>query len=215
MTATPRARRALHYGVLLGLVVSALSCARVPPPQAPGPADVVALLADPESRQVGRVVVSTAAGSVELDAERESTRVRAGAAPAPPTVLTVDEVQQLFGDALSAQPPEPRQFLLYFEIGTSTLTPASQALLPQILAFVRSLPTADVTVIGHTDRTDSAAANYTLALARATLIRDQLVAAGLALNAINATSHGEFDPLVDTPDNVAEARNRRVEVMVR
>ena len=46
-------------------------------------------------------------------------------------------------------------------------------------------------------------------------MRDLLVAAGLDAALVEVASHGESNPLVPTPDNTAEARNRRVEVTVR
>ena len=73
----------------------------------------------------------------------------------------------------------------------------------------------DVTVIGHTDTTGDAASNAALGLQRASLIRDLLLQAGLDGAVVDVRSHGESDPLVPTDDNVAEARNRRVEVIVR
>jgi outer membrane protein OmpA-like peptidoglycan-associated protein len=41
-----------------------------------------------------------------------------------------------------------------------------------------------------------------------------LLNAGKSLT-IEVTSHGERNPLVQTPDNTAEPKNRRVEVTVR
>ncbi len=39
--------------------------------------------------------------------------------------------------------------------------------------------------------------------------------AGVDPKGIRTTSHGEGNPLIPTKDNVAEPRNRRVEVIVR
>jgi outer membrane protein OmpA-like peptidoglycan-associated protein len=46
-------------------------------------------------------------------------------------------------------------------------------------------------------------------------VRDLLVAEGIDPAMIQVTSHGEENPLVPTEDEVAEPRNRRVEVTVR
>ena len=143
------------------------------------------------------------------------TRITSGQPPAAPTTMALDEFQQRFGSVMSARPPQPLQFLLYFETGSDQLTPVSQAELTRTVDVIRNRPFPDVTVIGHTDTTGDAAANATLGLRRATLIREQLVAAGVPGSEIDATSHGEADPLVPTTDNVAEARNRRVEITVR
>ena len=74
---------------------------------------------------------------------------------------------------------------------------------------------ADVTVIGHTDTTGTAAANSALGLKRATAVRALLVAAGLDQAVVETASHGEADLLVPTPDDTAEPRNRRVEITVK
>jgi outer membrane protein OmpA-like peptidoglycan-associated protein len=70
-------------------------------------------------------------------------------------------------------------------------------------------------VIGHTDTTGDTTSNAALGLRRATLIRDLLIQAGLDGTVIEVRSHGESDTVVPTPDNTAEARNRRVEVTIR
>jgi outer membrane protein OmpA-like peptidoglycan-associated protein len=73
----------------------------------------------------------------------------------------------------------------------------------------------DVSVIGHTDTTGADTANAALGLQRASVIRDQLLQTGLDPALVEVVSFGESDLLVPTADNVAEARNRRVEVIVR
>ena len=58
-------------------------------------------------------------------------------------------------------------------------------------------------------------ANYALGLKRAMMVRNLLVVAGLNGSAIDATSIGELDPMVKTPDETPEPRNRRVDISVR
>ena len=201
----------------VGLMLAAASGCAKPQPQtqASAPREVVALAPDPESGEVGALTVRTPAGEVALDAAHEATTVSGGQPPTAPAVLPPDEVQRLFGEALAAMPPPARRFLLYFDTGETTLTAASRALVPEILATVTSRPVPEVSIVGHTDTTGSAASNVELGLRRAGLIRDQLVAAGLDQRLVEVTSHGETNLVVPTPDNTAEARNRRVEVTVR
>ena len=47
------------------------------------------------------------------------------------------------------------------------------------------------------------------------MVRNLLVNAGLDGSTIEATSVGELDPVVKTPDETPEPRNRRVEIAVR
>jgi outer membrane protein OmpA-like peptidoglycan-associated protein len=46
-------------------------------------------------------------------------------------------------------------------------------------------------------------------------VRNLLVDAGLDGSTIEVNSVGELDPLVKTPDETREARNRRVDITVR
>ena len=88
-------------------------------------------------------------------------------------------------------------------------------MLPEILRLVKERPVPDVVAIGHTDTTGSSVSNAQLGLRRARTVRDLLVAAGLDAALITVTSMGEADPLIPTPDETMEPRNRRVEVAVR
>lgn len=182
---------------------------------APPRADVIVLLPDPEDGSLGSASVTTPQGRVDLTEARAASRVVAGRAPGAPTHITDDELKRRFGDALAARPPAPRQFLLYFETGGDSLTSESQALVPEIVEFVRNRPAPDVTAIGHTDTTGDIDSNFDLGMRRAELIRDLLVKSGLDAAQIEVASHGEADLLVRTPDNIPEPRNRRVEVTVR
>ena len=200
---------------VLGLL--AAGCAPPPrvAPTAPR-ADLVVLLPDPEDGRVGSATVSSAGGGVvELTHASEGTRIVPGQAPSAPAPVSADAVQRIFGAAIAARPVAPRQFVLYFDTGSDTLTEDSRTLVPAIVAVVHARPVPDVTVIGHTDTTGDRAANVLLGLQRATLIRDLLVASGLDPAQVEVASHGEADLLVRTPDSTDEAKNRRVEVTVR
>ncbi len=87
--------------------------------------------------------------------------------------------------------------------------------MPEILATVQARPVPEVSIVGHTDTTGAPPTNVDLGMRRAALIRDLLVGAGLDVRLVDVASHGETNPVVRTPDNTAEARNRRVEVTVR
>lgn len=209
-----RGRRAA--ALLLVPVALAAGCARTAPqPPAPPARDLIVLAPDPESGDVGQLIVTTPAGSVTLAEARASTTIAAGGAPGAPTVLDADTVTRIFGDALSVQPAAPRRFQLYFETGGDTLTPESRRLVDEVIAAVRGWVAPEVSVIGHTDTTGTAASNLALGLRRAELLRTLLVDAGLDPSLVDVQSHGEGDLLAPTGDDVAEARNRRVEVTIR
>jgi peptidoglycan-associated lipoprotein len=209
---------ASRHGIIFAAwAVGAAGCGPQAPPQPmiPPQRDLVALAADPETGEVGALLVAAAGQTVGLTVVGDSTTVSAGAGPAATVTLSADELQRIFGEAIAARAPVPRRFNLYFELGGETLTPDSAALATAIIAEVKTRPAPEVTVVGHTDTTGLAAANLELGLRRATFIRDRLIAAGLDSAVVETASHGEADLLVRTPDNTPEPSNRRVEVAVR
>ena len=201
------------------LAIAALSIAaacgpkHISSPVRPGQ-DLVVLLQDSDTKTTGAAGVSNPLGSVDLAAERDAALVTPTTAPVL-TKLSADDVKNMFGEALSALPPAPRRFTLFFRFESDELTDQSQALIPQILAAVKEHAVQDVVVIGHTDTMGTQQANYGLGLKRAMTVRNILVAAGLSDASIEVTSVGELDPLVKTADETPEPRNRRVDIAVR
>jgi outer membrane protein OmpA-like peptidoglycan-associated protein len=201
---------------LVGFAALGTGC--VPRPQtAPdsSPRTLVVLLPDPDSGVVGRAIVSNASGNVELTAALASTTVAGNGAPAPVKTLSDDEARRLTESALTALPPAPLHVVLNFQFDSDELTDASRALLPQILLDVKRRPVPEVVIIGHTDTKGSSISNIALGIRRAELIHKMLIDIGLAPSLIEVESHGEADLLVKTADDVAEPRNRRVEITVR
>jgi len=129
--------------------------------------------------------------------------------------VTQEEVQRTFGEALAAQPPKPLSFTLYFDIASTEVTPDSLPILEALFAEVAKREAVEVQVTGHTDRVGTDATNDRLSLERAQAVRDVLIQRGLKTNFIRAVGRGEREPLIPTPDEQPEPRNRRVEVIVR
>lgn len=124
-------------------------------------------------------------------------------------------VQQAYGGLLALQPPAPRTFVLNFESGGDRLTKASEPVLDELRAALAATPGAELVVTGHTDRVGSLESNDRLSLQRAQAIRDRLVAGGAEASRIVVAGRGEREPAVPTEDEVAEPRNRRVEIRLR
>jgi outer membrane protein OmpA-like peptidoglycan-associated protein len=211
--------RARQRAIVVVTVLATLGTACAPKhvdlsaPSAIGQTSVV-LLPDSDG-SVGRANVSNPFGSVDLTAARNTTQATANRPLSRVSTLTDQEVNRIFGDALSALPPAPKHFILYFRFESDELTDESRALVPEILKAVKERPSADVVVVGHTDTMGTPRANFELGLRRATRVRNLLTQAGLDASTIDVKSLGEADLLIKTPVETPEPRNRRVEIAVR
>ena len=180
-----------------------------------GHRQTVVLVPDPDGR-VGQITVTNPAGSVEIDQANQATDVSSReSAPTAPVVRTGAEIDALFGDVLANQPLPPVHYILHFRSDSVELLPDSRRQLPQIVAAIADRAPTRVSVVGHTDTMGDKAYNLNLSLRRAKAVKALLVADGVDARFIDVTSHGEANPLVPTADNVANAQNRRVEVIVR
>lgn len=103
-----------------------------------------------------------------------------------------------------------------FATGSSTLSPQAAAALT---ALGRALASPDLLpsrfrIEGHTDSVGDAGQNMVLSQRRAEAVRDYLVKGfPIAPFRLVAVGFGEDQLLVATPDNTAEARNRRVQIV--
>jgi outer membrane protein OmpA-like peptidoglycan-associated protein len=180
--------------------------------------DWVVLLPDPEGKP-GAIRVTTQGGSQVLEKPGHATRIEDFTKPPTlPETIDQSEITRVFGSALSAQPnTEVRvsSFILWFENNETTLTRESKKLLTEIVGMIKGHKSNEIYVIGHTDRVGTEFHNQKLSERRANYIKDFLVFGGIQSSALIVSSHGETMPLVYTEDEVAEPRNRRVEVIVR
>jgi len=183
-----------------------------PPPPAPPP-DLFAVLPGADGK-VGAITVTRGTEQNVLDTAYAATRITARGRLEPGRV-TEQEVRDVFGQALGAQPPAPVSFILYFVFGRDELTAESQQVLSQVSAEIGRRPAAEVVVIGHTDRVGNVPQNDALSLQRAERVRRELVQVGIPTERIEVAGRGEREPLVPTEDEVAEPKNRRVEITVR
>ncbi|THK40804.1 OmpA family protein [Methylophaga sp. SB9B] len=117
--------------------------------------------------------------------------------------------------AIAALPREPYRARLYFIFDTSTFTPESEIAAQKVFDEVRARQIAEAIVIGHTDTMGSEEYNIGLSERRAERVRQELIRRGIPENIITTKCMGESELLIETADEVAEVRNRRVEIDVR
>ena len=173
------------------------------------------LLPDPDGN-VGVITVTTDKGARTVSQAEYATRVSsARELPSPPEKMDRETIQEKFGMALAADPGQPVTFSLYFESGANRLTDASGNMLTDIITAINSRKSKDISVVGHTDRVGPADLNFRLSRKRADTVKSLLVSKGVEADLIEVDGHGESNPLIPTPDEEAEPRNRRVDVTVR
>ena len=199
----------------LAVLVVTAGCAAVPVVVTPRAAlDETVILLPGRDGKTGRLAVTHEQQERLLDAPYASSRLQQQGTLEDGGRLTAEQVHQRFGDVLSALPPRPTTFVLYF-LENETFTPESTREIARIQEEIRRHPAPDIVVVGHTDRVGSLAYNDALSLRRAERVRAHLVEIGIRSEQIAVAGRGEREPLVPTDDEVAEPRNRRVAVTVR
>ena len=177
------------------------------------PATRVTLL--PQSNGLpSAVVVTTAKGSQVVARPYQTANIQRDGSLALENTSAQD-VRKSHPQLIALQPAPPETFVLEFETGTSDLTAASQARLPDVIARAKARAGGEIVVTGHTDRQGTLEANDALSLQRAEAVRNLLIAQGFQAALIEAVGRGERDPVVPTDDEVVEPRNRRAELLVR
>ena len=166
--------------------------------------------------KVGTVAVTTPQGETLINTAYAAASVMKDGRTQTSS-LTEQDVQTLFRETLQIRPEPPLSFTLYFLEGKDELTAESKGRLADILAEIarRGGKVSEITVVGHTDRVGKVEYNDRLSLQRAQKVAAGLVKIGVQTEAVSVAGRGEREPLVPTDDEVAEPRNRRVEISVR
>jgi len=194
-----------RFLIVFTLAALAAGCASTP-------TDRVVLLPHADGT-AGAVVVKQGEHQAVLDSPYASAR---SSSKGPTTSRETEEsVKQQFGAALGAQAPAPKSFTVYFQLNSDEFTDESKAAVDNLLREMAQRPSPEITAIGHTDRLGSDQVNDALSLQRAERVKELLVKRGVAADRISVAGRGEREPLIATADEVAEPRNRRVEINVR
>jgi outer membrane protein OmpA-like peptidoglycan-associated protein len=180
-----------------------------------GPTSQFIIMPDPNGN-VGKVEVVTHKGSQILDRPWQSTEVRSiDQRPGEPKILEEKQVREMFKDALEVRPETPVVYIVYFETGGTEMTADSKRMIVEVVEAIKTRNPLEITVSGHTDSVGSIEFNRVLSLKRAHAVASILVSQGVREELIEITYHGKENPLIRTPDGVAEPRNRRVEITIR
>ncbi|MDB2438929.1 OmpA family protein [Hellea sp.] len=106
-----------------------------------------------------------------------------------------------------------RQEIIYYEFNKGQSAETRNAI-NRVLDIGQYCDVENIRVVGHTDRSGSAAYNLALSKRRAKDARDELVRQGIDGTRITSEGKGETENFVPTADGVKEQLNRRTEVLI-
>jgi len=162
------------------------------------------------------VVVRAKDGEEILSKPYQRATAAVGARGAPVVdQADVAKVQAENKPLFDMRPPLPQRYTVFFEVGGTTLTPASQQIMNEALAAALARSGGDIVVTGHTDTKGSGEQNDLLSRRRAQEVAQLFVERQFPANRIEAVGRGERDLAVPTADEVDEPLNRRVTIEVR
>lgn len=161
-----------------------------------------------EEGGAGRATLQTARERVVLEQPGDAASVTAGA------VQRWQASGAAPGWGAASLPPDPLRFRLYLR-DAGALSRESEGTFAEVLGAMRQRAPAMVSVVGHTDSLGEARYNEQVGMQRAQQLARRLQRSGVEVLHWRVASHGEADPLVKTPDETYEPRNRRVEVWVQ
>lgn len=98
---------------------------------------------------------------------------------------------------------------IYFDYNSSQLSPAGQAEMSRLAAWMERNPRATVRIAGHADERGTSEYNLALGDQRARIAKDTLVRLGVTPSRIDIVSRGEEEPADPGSNEAAWAKNRR------
>jgi OmpA-OmpF porin, OOP family len=104
---------------------------------------------------------------------------------------------------------------VHFRFDSAALTSEAKSILDRSLSAIKSNPSKNISVEGHTDSTGSDSYNLDLSQRRAQSVVDYLVTQGVSGARLNARGFGESNPVTANDSASSRAQNRRVEIIAR
>ncbi|HHH52186.1 MAG TPA: hypothetical protein ENK91_00880 [Bacteroidetes bacterium] len=103
---------------------------------------------------------------------------------------------------------------LLFAKGSDKLDSKGRAAIISVAKALKSEPSIDIVVEGHTDTDGNADLNWKLSTARALAVTKVLIEYGLMPQKITAAGRGQFQPLYPNDTEANKSKNRRTEIII-
>lgn len=103
---------------------------------------------------------------------------------------------------------------VFFETGLSSLKKESFPALNELVDALKSKPSLNIEIAGHTDNVGNSESNQKLSTDRAIAVRDYLIKHGVEPNRVVAKGYGETQPVADNDSSEGRQQNRRTEVRI-
>lgn len=121
------------------------------------------------------------------------------------------QIVRLSGDALKIGIASD----VSFDLGSATLRPDALDTYGKIANVLKTYDKTVIHVVGHTDTSGTSEFNQSLSVNRAASVGSYLAQSGVPQTRVREEGRGEREPAVRTADGVKEARNRRVDIVLK
>jgi len=162
------------------------------------------------------IIVSTDKGSKQLNQIGSFVQLNnKNETPSKINFMSKSEIINRYTNLFQATPKEPKTYIVYFKLNSTELTDKSKIVLEEALKTIKERSPCVVDIIGHTDTIGSNKINAKISLKRAHIVKSMIVARRIKSALLVAKGYGEEDLLMKTSNNVAEAKNRNVEIFIK
>lgn len=131
---------------------------------------------------------------------------------AEPSATKASKVEEMASAAPAHSAPET--FFIHFALNKADMSPQAVAIIEDVAAKAKAMQLIRIDLSGHTDSAGDANYNVDLSKRRAETVKTAFIALGFQASEISIKAMGEAAPLIATPDNAYQPKNRRVEIVL-
>lgn len=159
-----------------------------------------------EAEAIKAAIADAAAAGLTVD---DQTTIRVLPESVQITALQ-EEIDQIFELARTIDGQYPN-----FEESLDDLSDGAITTLDRVTVAMRRYPLPAADIVGHTDSVGSDADNLALSEARAAVVMEYLIGAGVEAERLEAIGMGEREPIATNDSDDGRAENRRVDFLIK